>query len=441
MTRTEAIQKAIDYIEENLKSEITFEDLAGETYFSQSYFMHLFQEAVGMSCMKYINRRRLLWALYEMKAGKKGIEAALEYGYDTYAGFFKAFRQEFGCSPSEYRKRYTIGRPHRLNLQQEGHFMVSNQKLRHILAHWESEDRDVRAVKFSNGMIAEDMWVVPQEDGRYILSACAREASLKRCIELSRLEEKEGLSAALPVKTRDGEDYVTDGDLCFYLTRKRRVVGELGNPLDFYDVPENAQAVGQNLAKLHRVLRKFPVSEMYEDPDGFAKVLQMLPGVRDAVSLPEDFYREYVDRMGKLAPVLPRQMIHRDPNGSNIILEKGKCTGFLHFELSRINYRIFDLCYAATAVLSELYMKHEEKEAPAEKTWFPIYHNIIRGYESVEALSEEERKALPYMVYTIQIICVSSFNAYDKFERLARANEKMLLWLWKHREELEYNFP
>ncbi len=434
MTKTETIQKAIDYIEENLRSEITFEDLIGETHFSQSYFMYLFQEAVGLPCMKYINRRRLLWALFEMNAGKKGIDAALEYGYDTYAGFFKAFRQEFGCSPSTYRKRYTIGKPHRLNLQQEGHFMISNQKLKTILAHWDGEFENIRAVKYSNGIIADSMWVVTLKGERYILSACTNEVSLKRCLEPSRLEETEGLAAAAVFKTRDDLDYVTDGDLCFYLTKKRRVIGEMASPLEFYRIPENAQAVGQILARLHRCLRNASLNEFYEETDRLETVLNRLPKVRQALSLPEAFYLEYEDWTKRLAPKLPKQLIHRDPNESNIIMENGKCTGFLHFELSRVGYRIFDLCYAATAVLCGLYMQNEDKKAPADGIWFPIYHNIILGYESLEPLTREEHQSLPYMVYTIQIICVSYFNNYDKFERMARANEKMLLWLWENRE-------
>ncbi len=51
-------------------------------------------------------------------------------------------------------------------------------------------------------------------------------------------------------------------------------------------------------------------------------------------------------------------------------------------------------------------------------------------------MSREERQALPYMVFSIQFICVAYFNRFDKFRRIAAANEKMLRWLWEKREEL-----
>lgn len=47
-------------------------------------------------------------------------------------------------------------------------------------------------------------------------------------------------------------------------------------------------------------------------------------------------------------------MIHRDPNPGNIIL-CGDNWGILDFDLSERNIRIFDPCYAATAILSESY--------------------------------------------------------------------------------------
>lgn len=59
--------------------------------------------------------------------------------------------------------------------------------------------------------------------------------------------------------------------------------------------------------------------------------------------------------MDKLYPLLPKQLIHRDPNPSNIIVDYGEITGFLDFELTERNVRIFDPCYAATAILSETY--------------------------------------------------------------------------------------
>ena len=73
------IQSSIDYIEDNLKTDITTKELSEMAGFSLFHYYRLFQSAVGMPVMQYITRRRLLHALYDMHCGEKMIEVALEY--------------------------------------------------------------------------------------------------------------------------------------------------------------------------------------------------------------------------------------------------------------------------------------------------------------------------------------------------------------------------
>lgn len=65
------IQKSIDYIEQNLKTDITAEELSEMAGFSMFHYYRLFQSAVGMPVMQYITRRRLLHAMYDMHCGRK----------------------------------------------------------------------------------------------------------------------------------------------------------------------------------------------------------------------------------------------------------------------------------------------------------------------------------------------------------------------------------
>ena len=96
------VQQTIDYIEDNLKTDITAKELSEMANFSTFHFYRLFQNAVGMPVMQYITRRRLLNALYDMHCGEKMVVAALEYGFETQAGFYKAFVREFGYTPTEF---------------------------------------------------------------------------------------------------------------------------------------------------------------------------------------------------------------------------------------------------------------------------------------------------------------------------------------------------
>lgn len=94
MDNRKTIQTALDYIEENLKAEISVSDLSDMTGYSLYHFYRLFQSATGMPVMQYILRRKLLNAIYDISSGLSKTEAALLYGFETYAGFYKAFKRE-----------------------------------------------------------------------------------------------------------------------------------------------------------------------------------------------------------------------------------------------------------------------------------------------------------------------------------------------------------
>jgi len=64
-----------------------------------------------MSVSAYITRRKLEYALYELSKGRKVIDVAFEYGFETHAGFTKAFKKCFGYPPSLHRLYIQAGRP------------------------------------------------------------------------------------------------------------------------------------------------------------------------------------------------------------------------------------------------------------------------------------------------------------------------------------------
>ena len=106
MNQIEVIQSSIDYIEENLKAEITASELAERAGFSMFHFYRLFQAEMGMPIMQYILHRRLLNGIYEIAQGRKKIDVAQEYGFDTYTGFYKAFQREIGFTPAFFLENH-----------------------------------------------------------------------------------------------------------------------------------------------------------------------------------------------------------------------------------------------------------------------------------------------------------------------------------------------
>ena len=77
MDKRTIIQQSLDYIEENLQTEITAAELAAQAGFSLFHYYRLFQQATGLPVMQYIQRRRLLHGVYAMKQGSSKIDAAL----------------------------------------------------------------------------------------------------------------------------------------------------------------------------------------------------------------------------------------------------------------------------------------------------------------------------------------------------------------------------
>lgn len=99
------LQKAIDYIEENLQQPLDMNTIVTQANCSSFYFQRLFSLLTGLTLGEYIRKRRLSEAAHDLRAtDARIIDIALNYGYDTPESFSRAFKTYHGCSPSEARK-------------------------------------------------------------------------------------------------------------------------------------------------------------------------------------------------------------------------------------------------------------------------------------------------------------------------------------------------
>lgn len=422
MDNRAVIQRSLDYIEENLQTEITAAELAEIAGFSLFHFYRLFQQATGMPVMQYILRRRLLHGVYAMKQGSSKIGAALLYGFDTYAGFYRAFCREFGSKPSEFLKSCRAKRPYRIDLTKEEHMTVTHKKAAQILKYWNLEGEAITDIYYDGTGSKNDSACYVGEE--FVLKYTANLGKLKNHIAVSKAIESIGLLSASPVVTTDGQEYIQDGELYFYVTR--RLSGTQMVSHSFGD--GDARFVGEIIGQLHLALSK--IDDCVSEADLLATVRDWaLPNAQQALGLTDDFCEEYLDTFTALYPKLPRQIIHRDPNPGNIICNQDQW-GFIDFDLAERNARIYDPCYAATAVLSESFCKDND-------LWLEIYRNIICGYDSVAHLTDEEHQAILYVILANQFVCVAWFAGQDKYAELLEINKKMTLWLIERFEELK----
>lgn len=430
MENLRIIQDSIDYIEANLKTDLTAQELADRAGFSLFHYYRLFQLATGMTVTHYITRRRLLSALFDIRHGKKIIDAALEYGFDTHAGFYKAFRREFGCSPSAFLKMHKVRKPIKPNLYREEHIMITHQRIKKILKHWNLENERISDIYYeTTGEHNANAYYIGDQ---YVIKFTANPGVMNKHIALSKALHETGLSAAVPIETVDGREYIEDNGIWCFLSR--RLDGSPINAEDLYGAgyAEKAFFIGQIIGKLHCALSH--VEAVVDDSDLYGQVTGWaMPKAKQVMDLPEDICAGYRNIFGSAFPLLPKQIIHRDPNPGNIILSADGW-GFIDFDLSQQNIRIFDPCYAATAILSE---SLDEADPGKFEKWIQIYHSIIRGYDSIVSLTPEEKKAIPFVVLSIQLICVAWFADQEQALELFDINKKMTKKLLDRFHELQ----
>ena len=423
------LQKSIDYIEDNLKTDITAKELSEMAGFSIFHYYRLFQSAVGMPVMQYITRRRLLHALYDMHCGEKIITVALTYGFETQAGFYKAFVREFGYNPTEFLNMSKKKKPYRINLFQEEYIMVSHKKLRNILQNWKMENEKLTDLIYEEtGNISESACYVGDN---YIIKFSSNLGRVEKQISLSQAMESVGLLTAMPIKTTDGKYIVASEELYFYVTK--RLVGEPLKASKMYleDYMPKARFVGEIIGQLSIALTKVDV--VTNQANIFKKAKEWaVPILVDKMDLPEEFLEKYEKVFGAIYESLPQQIIHRDPNPGNIILNDNNW-GILDFDLSERNIRIFDPCYAATAILSESF---ESGNMDKLRQWIEIYKNILYGYDEVVNLLDNEWKAIPYVVITNQLISTAWFAGQEKYTELYETNKKMTEWMLQNFEDM-----
>ena len=89
----------MSYVEDHLAGHITLDDTARQFHVSASTVSQLFRKRMGVSYYRFVTQRRLIAAKTLIKEG-----TALEsVGFSDYSGFYRAFKQEYGISPTRFK--------------------------------------------------------------------------------------------------------------------------------------------------------------------------------------------------------------------------------------------------------------------------------------------------------------------------------------------------
>ncbi len=98
------LARALDAIHEEPGSPWTVASLAHLARASRSQFAEQFRDAVGDTPARYLTRVRMERAEQMLRAGTSVTDIAYRLGYESDAGFSRAFRRHAGVAPSLWRR-------------------------------------------------------------------------------------------------------------------------------------------------------------------------------------------------------------------------------------------------------------------------------------------------------------------------------------------------
>lgn len=91
----------IDYLNQNLTTDISVDLIAENFYISRFHLMHTFKEATGYTIGNYITTKRLQLAQNLIANGMAINDACFACGFKNYSTFSRAYKKLFNCTPSE----------------------------------------------------------------------------------------------------------------------------------------------------------------------------------------------------------------------------------------------------------------------------------------------------------------------------------------------------
>lgn len=99
----ELASKILFYVQEEFREDISPATIAHHFGYHPSYIARYFKASCGLPLVQYLAAVRLRNAVMLMHERKYSITyCAMESGFNSMRTFYRAFREEFSCSPKEY---------------------------------------------------------------------------------------------------------------------------------------------------------------------------------------------------------------------------------------------------------------------------------------------------------------------------------------------------
>ena len=99
--KNSTVQGTINYINQNLTSQLTASMLGEKFYISSRHLNRIFKEETGLTIKQYITLRRFHKTQNLYRSGMNLTSACIQAGFSSYNNFYTAFSKAYGKVPSD----------------------------------------------------------------------------------------------------------------------------------------------------------------------------------------------------------------------------------------------------------------------------------------------------------------------------------------------------
>lgn len=276
----------------------------------------------------------------------------------------------------------------RIIINQRKRYNRMKDVIENVLGNWNMSESTVK-------QIYDSAWQVGEQ---FVLKVYDNVEALNRNIKMLSILDDMGIPVSRVVRMQTGAAYVQEGDNYYILTEKLRG----NNVTQLCDLPNIGSKMGAVIARLHLAFKEC------ESQDEFwnnSLLTEMEGWISDAFRkndwklVKKEQFESTLSGLKETYDDLPVGLIHRDVHLGNFLFEGGEFSGYIDFDLSQRNIRLFDLCYFMLGLLSE-----EETIEISYDEWYMVLGQVFSSYNKIIGLSEREIVAVPYVMESIELL-------------------------------------
>ena len=280
------------------------------------------------------------------------------------------------------------------------------------------QERIAKIIKNWNIEVCEAVQIYDtawQIGDRYILKTYDDVNLLERNIKILSILGDMNIPIGRLIFTKENTAFARDDQYYYILSNKLNG----SHIVSLQQIPDIGTEMGRIIAKLHMAFKECENWEKFWNNSLLAEMQGWIRNTfceNDWRYIEEEKFEETVEQLALLYDNLPAQLIHRDVHFGNFLFDEGNFSGYIDFDLSQRNIRIFDLCYFVLGLLSE-----EEEIDITNEEWFKIVKDVFDGYNQKIPLVADELKAIPYVMKSIELLFAAWFLGQNDMKRVEDA--------------------